>query len=633
MRLSSTKFIMLAAAILLVGFAIRLAVHDFFGLDGDDITSLIISRNDPATIINGLLALRLDIHPPLHYLVLKGWTTLAGDSLLSLHLMNILIDLLTGAVVMRCAVRLYGREGGLIAGVLWIVAPLLIFSGYLIRMYTLLTLFVTLGAYCAVLAISGDRRRMWWAGSAAMCGLAAVYTHSLGVIAFVGLGVVVILGNLRRWKVVLAGLLWFVLAAFLTLPYLGPVWAYYRSGSKLGAQFSFYNFSDPLDIPGTLIAVLVAHRLITERLLILAMVPLAVLLSVLLWRRFGKRLMPVLFLFWIWVGAMSVLAWAAHIYKTFYLTAFAPLAIILLAGSLLMIPRRTIRTLLLVILVTLLGAGTLRDLDHSVRDDPVAAAQFIEQHERPGDMVLVAPDWAAELFKYHYHGNARVVGVFQGVTRGVDLDTILPFVTKDATGVWIVRFQVPATDPDNLLDEWFSTHAVFGTKVYPMNIPVSYYDLMPQKTVLPADAHPLDARFGDVVALRGVVLPVQQGSAHNTRLHPPSNWVQVTLYWESLKPGANFVPRVRFTDGNGQVFGGELNDNPTARLLSRDPVTSWQKGQIWESISTLNLNPDTPPGLYNIEVTVLDPATGQPLPTSGADAGTTWVIAGHYTIQ
>ena len=196
-----------------------------------------------------------------------------------------------------------------------------------------------------------------------------------------------------------------------------------------------------------------------------------------------------------------------------------------------------------------------------------------------------------------------------------------------------MRFQVPAVDPDNLLNAWFSAHAVFGTKVYPMNIPVSYHDLAPQVATLPAYAHPLDARFGDVAALRGTYPPVSSGSARDTRLHPPSNWVQVVLYWQSLKPGMDFMPRVRFTDGYGQVFGGQLDDANGADLLHHAPIVTWKAGRLWQAIYNLNLNPDTPPGLYNIEVMVLDPATGQALPASGADAGASWVIAGHFTIR
>jgi hypothetical protein len=148
---------------------------------------------------------------------------------------------------------------------------------------------------------------------------------------------------------------------------------------------------------------------------------------------------------------------------------------------------------------------------------------------------------------------------------------------------------------------------------------------------LPQTARPLDAVFGDALALRGVFMPITHGNTRDTRLHPPSTWVYVELYWESLQPEVNLVPRVRFTDSIGQVYGGAIHrDND---LLANYPLSSWMPGQIMRAAYDLNLNPDTPPGTYNVEVMLLDSTTGEPLPASGADAGQQWVIAGQYVVN
>jgi hypothetical protein len=343
--------------------------------------------------------------------------------------------------------------------------------------------------------------------------------------------------------------------------------------------------------------------------------------------------LPLVIVFWFSAIALVGLAWFAHIYKTFYLSAFAPPALALVAGSLASGRKSIVQSSLLLAVVALSLTGTIHDLDYSARDDTTAATLFVQQHERPGDLVLVVPDWAADQFQYHFQGKAPVVGAFPGVSRDMDLDSLLPFVTKGYSGVWVVRFQAPFADPDDLLDSWFNQHAFFVTAVYPSKIPLSYYDLQPERDSPPDYAHPLDVQFGDVAALRGVYLPVQEGSARDTRLHPPSNWVQVILYWESLKAGANFRPRVRVTDPYGQVYGGELYTDLDTTLLHRAPVTTWKPGQRWEVISMLNLNPDTPPGRYNIEVMVFDGATGERLPASGKDAGEAWALPGQFTIH
>jgi hypothetical protein len=296
-----------------------------------------------------------------------------------------------------------------------------------------------------------------------------------------------------------------------------------------------------------------------------------------------------------------------------------------------LIPQRAIRGAALFGLVLLSVAGIRADLDHSIRDDWVAAADFVTAHELPGDAVIVIPDWGQEAFRFHYHGAASVSGVFPQVSQAVDLDGVLSSLVEGHERVWLVRYQPEVSDAVNLADEWFRARAATITEVFPAGMQVKGYDFTPQTASLPEFARPLDARFGDIAALRGVVLPVNEGSAHDTRLHPPSAWVQVILYWEALQSGADFVPRVRLTDTSGQVYGGALAyDNG---LLERAPVSTWEQSRLYRVAYDLNLNSDTPPGVYNIEVMVLDPASDEPFPATGADAGAQWVIAGQYRVE
>jgi hypothetical protein len=269
------------------------------------------------------------------------------------------------------------------------------------------------------------------------------------------------------------------------------------------------------------------------------------------------------------------------------------------------------------------------DLDHTVHDDWTAATAFIEAHAQPGDRVIVIPDWGQEAFRYHFRGQADVIGLLPGVSEALDLDSILGPEVAGYERVWYVSYQPEVSDPAELADSWFRARAVTVTEVFPSGMAVKLYDFAPEETALPDMARPLDTRFGDTAALHGVYLPVSRGSAQDNRLHPPSNWVQVILYWETLQRGADFVPRARLTDSFGQVYGGALErDND---LLRRMPVSTWQAGVLYRTAYDLNINPDTPPGVYNIEVMVL--VGGEPLPAMGADAGANWVIAGKFTVE
>jgi hypothetical protein len=376
--------------------------------------------------------------------------------------------------------------------------------------------------------------------------------------------------------------------------------------------------------------------------------------SVLVWRRYGQRVMPLLLLAWIGIAAASALAAFAHLYKPRYLAAFAPILLVLLSGMIWAIPCKpwrggtklairdvvefsgqfalpcgTIRGVAALLVVLLSIRAVTGDLDHLVHDDWTAAASFIEAHDQPGDRVIVIPDWGQEAFRYHYRGEADVIGVLPAVFEGLDLDSILGPLVTGRQRVWYINYQPEVSDPDEYADGWFRAQAVTVTEVFPSGMAVKLYDFEPEATTLPEMARPLDGQFGDIAALHGIYLPVTHGSAHDNRLHPPSNWAQVILYWETLQPGADFVPRARLTDSFGQVYGGALErDND---LLHRMPVSTWLPDTLYRTAYDLNINPDTPPGVYNIEVMVL--VGGEPLPAAGADAGTNWVIAGQFTVE
>jgi mannosyltransferase len=619
---------------LLMAFGLRLALYDFHGLEGDDAFSLALARYELGALLAGLARQEIDIHPPLHFLALKGWTTLAGESLIALRLMNILADTLSGALLIRLAGRVFGRRAVLAAGGLWLLAPLLIYATWLIRMYSLLALFTAGGALCIAQA-RGRRRALWYAG-AALCGLLAAWTHLVGGLALAGLLLALLvdwLHSRRDARMLAAGLGVFGLAGALYLPYFGAVWALYQSGRPLGADIAEASFADPLSALAASLGAMLAHRVLDAPLagLLLAMALAAG--SAWLWRRDAARVAPLLMLLWAGLLGMAGLAWVAGMYKARYLAAFVPPLLAVMAGLVVHLPRRWPRVvsgLLLAGLIIISLGGLLGDLRRNFRDDWTAAAAFIRQHERPGDAIIVIPDWGQEALRFHYDGAAEITGVLPQVSADVDLGTALGPLAAGRDRVWLVSYQPLVSDPDGLAPAWLDARCCGRmTEAFPAGMHIRYYSLRAVYDRLPADARPLDAVFSGRLALRGVYLPVTRGSARDTRLHPPSNWVHVVLYWEGLADGGAY-PRVRLADVYGQVWGEALRRG--SDVMDRASAEQWQPGELWEIPYDINLNPDTAPGVYHIEVMALDDE-GRPWDAQGADAGDFWVIAGEFVVE
>lgn len=606
-----------AGALLLAGFILRALLLTHHGLEGDDAFSLALSRQSVGALWQGLMSLSLDVHPPLHFIVLKGWAALVGESLPTLRWMSLLLDALTGALMMRIAGQIGGRGAVVTTGALWAVSPLLIFGGWLLRMYTLLGA-LNIGALSMALHAL-RRERALWVLPAALLSLAAAYTHISGALILAVLGAALVgwgRGRLRVLAVVafgVAGLLW--------LPFAIPTAQLFLSDAALGASVNPQNALAPLQIPSALGAVTFAHR-----------VPLAPLTGVVLLLlpllarprgRMGWVLLSVTAAVYLGLVGLGV----AGLYKPRYVVPFAPLMLATLgAGTW----GRGTRIMLTGGLVLLGGFSVSLDLGRAWRDDWTGAAAFIARHALPQDVIMVVPDWGQEALRFHDQSGAPIRGFFPQIDATLDLDAAFtPFVAS-AERVWLVRYQPEVSDADGRAAAWLLARCPAVTEAFPSGMLVLLYDCTPQHNALPPSARALDAAFGEQLALRGVHLPPQQVGAQDTRLYDGSGRVLVSLYWQALVPAPPVMPRVRLTSPYGEVYGGALSSGDD--VLARVPVDTWQPNTLIRVTTDLNINPSTPDGIYNIEVMVLD-ADGNPLPASGADAGAQWVIAGQVAVE
>jgi hypothetical protein len=139
-----------------------------------------------------LRSIRLNVHLPLYYTLLKGWMAVWGESVASLRGFSVAFGVLTVLAMGLFAGELYrasavgdqddaGRRWFARAVALLVaVSPFQAFLSAEARMYSLGTMFAAVGAWLVLRALRDPARgRTWWAFGAACAGL--LYTHHYGL--------------------------------------------------------------------------------------------------------------------------------------------------------------------------------------------------------------------------------------------------------------------------------------------------------------------------------------------------------------------------------------------------------------------------------------------------------------------
>jgi 4-amino-4-deoxy-L-arabinose transferase-like glycosyltransferase len=139
--------------------------------------------------------------------------------------------------------------------------------------------------------------------------------------------------------------------------------------------------------------------------------------------------------------------------------------------------------------------------------------------------------------------------------------------------------------------------------------------------VVPAQ-HVQRARFGDDLALlgydvEGSRMPLDRPFDRlRTKLGTPSldGKVRVNLYWQGLREmEADYRVFLDLINGVYHVWGKQ-DGRP---YWDGYPTHQWPRGLVLRDVRTIEVWPGTPPGSYQVAISVYDPASGRWLPPAG----------------
>ncbi len=88
-----------------------------------------------------------DFHPPLFYLLLKAWSLIFGTGVFGLRLFSVTASVLAGLFVYKTVKLLFGSKTALWSAALFLFNPLFVYYSQELRMYSLVTLFLSIATY------------------------------------------------------------------------------------------------------------------------------------------------------------------------------------------------------------------------------------------------------------------------------------------------------------------------------------------------------------------------------------------------------------------------------------------------------------------------------------------------------
>jgi len=152
---------------------------------GDEAYSLAMVDQGAGRILTASLLGGVDVHPPLYYLLLKGWLAVFGNGDMAARSLSLVFGCLAVVGICLLGRQLLGRSAGLAAGLIAAISPCFVQSGGEVRMYALMgaaAAFAHLGF--ARLAGIGNGEGKRWADSLWLVScLVLVYSHHLGWLA------------------------------------------------------------------------------------------------------------------------------------------------------------------------------------------------------------------------------------------------------------------------------------------------------------------------------------------------------------------------------------------------------------------------------------------------------------------
>jgi len=638
---------------MLLALLVRSWRLDYHSVWFDEAVSLQWASHDALFIWQKTFPLIEDKHPPIYYVLLHGWQQLLGlfgaaASDGALRGLGVLLGVLTVWAIMQLASAVSGRAVGLLTGLFVALSPVLVWYSQELRMFQPATTGSVWAAYCLWRAwqASTPRRALgWWLGLIVALAV-ALYSYLFSAFLLPAAGLTLLALFFRshqpaRWRRLCGGVIAVGLAGLLFLPLAYNAWSVNASEGDPGQAFA--------QVGATLwrlVRIFTVWRVAWPLWLLLGAVGLAAGLVVIgLIGRERERPTRVervndsgRIWLWLWIGVPLLignllLSRSASVFaEDRYFLFIAPFVLWALARGVMVLGQYAtwLGAVSGLSSVALLAAA----LPHlwtpaMLREDWRAAAAYITNYHQASpalsDTVVAHVDYTHLGLEWYLRKDFAFAELplyfpYGGTLTAAQVETVIApplegIVQSGAATLWLTQSHLDGVDDERLVEGWLNRHFPLVTELYPAGIKVSGYMLQHHYAQLPplspqAQAPAVELAPGLQLAACEVL--TSQVAAQDERLHPPSGWVHVRLWWQATGPIASDYMATAEVIGAEGAWGVRLyRDNESLR---RWPTSSWTTADFVRDEVDINLNPVTPARTYPVVIGVMD-GSGQPLPT------------------
>lgn len=346
----------------------------------------------------------LDVHPPFYYWVLRLWTYVFGQGLLSLRSLSILFGIMTiyaGYLFVKLAFE--NERLAILAAFFLAINPFQIQYSLEARMYTLGTFLILLSSYFLIKALRTNKNFHWIIYG--VLTAANFYTHYFLFFSVVAQGLYFFYYIWKEKNLMIKGWFAYILSVILFLPWIPTLLIQIKRVEK---QY-WIPAPDRWSIPGTIWKMAFGGQGNDHITLIIT----TIIALVLLIYFFRETKPPVKWFIVLGVMVPFIASLLLSFKQAIYLDRYFVFAslhfTILIAATLFLIPKYTNKrtlTILFAAFSIFIFFKNWHDLG-SIKNKPgmAAASSFINDNVKPKDKIYVGSSFIYFTFKYYNHTN------------------------------------------------------------------------------------------------------------------------------------------------------------------------------------------------------------------------------------